>query len=152
MLIVWGYRSYLRLLGIVTLVCGSCGNPAAQRLQEATRKFTLFWIPLFTYSRRTHLTCTFCGQTSQVPAEHVPALLAQAMPPGGAPAEGSGYPQAPSYPQQGYPQQGYPQGQPQPYPQQGYPQQGYPQPQPYPQPYGSHPQQAPDAWRRPPQG
>ena len=50
-IIVWGFKTYVRLLGILTVVCGHCGNPAAQRLEEAVRKFTFFWIPLFPVSR-----------------------------------------------------------------------------------------------------
>ncbi len=61
MILVWGFKSYLRLLGILTLVCGSCGNPAAQRVVAQVRKFTFFWIPLFPVKRQTVMTCTFCG-------------------------------------------------------------------------------------------
>jgi transcription elongation factor Elf1 len=66
MLLIWGFKSYLRQLAIVTLVCQSCGNPAAHRVVERTRKFTLFFIPLFPVSHKYILTCTFCGQATVI--------------------------------------------------------------------------------------
>ena len=98
-IIVWGFKTYVRLLGILTVVCGHCGNPAAQRLEEAVRKFTFFWIPLFPVSRKHYLTCAYCGVSTQIPKEGVEGLLQHAVVPGtdrpvAAPAvpEGTPYP------------------------------------------------------------
>jgi hypothetical protein len=85
-LLVWGFRSYVRLLGISTFICGTCQNPAAQRVVEQIRKFTLFWIPLFVVKKETLVTCTFCGTTVLVPKEHVNELLASVPAPGPAPS------------------------------------------------------------------
>ncbi len=68
MLLIFGIKGYIRQLAIVMLVCQNCGNPAAHRVQEQTRKFTLFFIPLFRVSRKQSLTCTFCGQTTSISA------------------------------------------------------------------------------------
>jgi hypothetical protein len=76
-ILVWGFKSYARLLGILTLVCGNCHNPAAQRLVEVIRKFTLFWIPLFAVKRRTVMTCAFCGTESVLSKEEAATLVAQ---------------------------------------------------------------------------
>lgn len=80
MLVVWGFKTYIRFLGIVTFVCGRCGNPAAQRLEERVRKFTFFWIPLFPVKRQTVATCTFCGRAALVAKEQVAGLLSQITP------------------------------------------------------------------------
>ena len=77
MILVWGFKSYARLLGVLTLVCGNCHNPAAQRLVEVIRKFTLFWIPLFVVKRRTVMTCAFCGTESVLSKEEAATLVAQ---------------------------------------------------------------------------
>jgi hypothetical protein len=69
MLLIFGIKGYVRQLAIVMLVCQSCGNPAAHRVLEHTRKFTLFFVPLFQVSRKRSLTCTFCGQTTSINAE-----------------------------------------------------------------------------------
>ena len=76
MILVWGFKGYAKLLGVLTFVCGYCHNPAAQRVNEYTRKFTLFWIPLFTTKKQVVITCAFCGGESLVPKEHVDALMA----------------------------------------------------------------------------
>lgn len=78
-MIIFGFRSYLRGLGIVTLVCGACGRPAAHRIVERIRKFTLFFIPLFPVSKSRALACTFCGQTTAISAEQARQYLASAQ-------------------------------------------------------------------------
>ncbi len=75
MLLIFGVRGYIRTLAMITLVCGRCGNPAAHRLVERTRKFTLFFIPLFPISKTRAITCTFCGQTSTVTKEQADQYL-----------------------------------------------------------------------------
>jgi zinc-ribbon family len=77
LILIWGFKSYVQLLGIVTFVCGNCHNPAAQRVVERIRKFTFFWIPLFTVKRQTLVTCTFCGTASVLSKEQSAALLSQ---------------------------------------------------------------------------
>jgi hypothetical protein len=74
-IIIWGFKTVAHLLGMTTLVCNQCGNPAAHRAEKLIRKFTLFWIPLFTVKERALLTCAFCGVTQEVPKDRVPALL-----------------------------------------------------------------------------
>ncbi len=75
MILVWGFKSYVQFLGIVTLICGRCHNLAAQRLDRRIRKFTLFWIPLFPVKRQTVLSCTFCGTMSALTDEQAAPLL-----------------------------------------------------------------------------
>ena len=96
MLLIWGFKSYVTLLALGNLVCARCGNPAAHRLHQRRRKFTFFWVPLFTTSTKFFLDCTFCGQQTTLTkaeadqcAERLDA--AHAAPP---------VPQQPSYEQQ----------------------------------------------------
>lgn len=90
MLIIFGLRVAVRPLGIVTVACRRCGNPAAHRLEERRRTLTLFFVPVLPLGRRTVMTCTYCGTTSDVEPAHLPTLLAHARevtlrppPPGG---------------------------------------------------------------------
>lgn len=69
MIVIWGYRTHVRLLGMVTFICAACQNPAAQRAEEVVRRFALFGVPLFPFSRRTRVTCTFCGSTMTLDKE-----------------------------------------------------------------------------------
>ena len=148
-MIVWGWRSYIQALAMMTFLCGNCGNPAMHHVKRAYTKFTLFWIPLFPVSSKYYTECTFCGVTHKIAKDEAMRLKAQAeqpsmQQPAGPPTPPAGYaqqqqPQQFQQPQQQYPpqpqqfqqqppqqfqQQQYPQG-----PQQGYPQQqqGYPQ-------------------------
>jgi hypothetical protein len=89
-LIIWGLRSYARLLGIVTLTCGHCHNPAAHRLEEVVRRFTLFFVPLFPVGRKTLMTCTYCGMTSLLLPDQVQHLLTYAHDAPRPPVPGAG--------------------------------------------------------------
>ena len=83
MLLIFGTKGYARSLAIVMLVCQNCGNPAAHRVEERSRKFTLFFVPLFRISRKYSLTCTFCARTTPITAE---AAEHYASMPGGTPS------------------------------------------------------------------
>ncbi|SDM92954.1 zinc-ribbon domain-containing protein [Actinacidiphila guanduensis] len=85
-MIIWGTRSYIYQLAMLTLLCGRCGNPAAHALRKRVMKFTLFFIPLFPISTKYSTQCTFCGAQSQVPKEQALALQAQIAAPA-APAQ-----------------------------------------------------------------
>jgi hypothetical protein len=74
--IIFGVRGYARMLAIVTLVCRRCGNPAAQRIVQHIRKFTLFFIPLFPVSSSRSMTCTFCGQSTRLSKDDAERLVA----------------------------------------------------------------------------
>ena len=100
MLILFGTKGYLYQLAILTLVCGSCGNPAAHTLRKRVTKFTLFFVPLFPISVKYATQCTFCGTEVKIGKEQAEQLQAQAA---GAPApygQGQGYGQQPQQPYQ----------------------------------------------------
>jgi len=61
---IFGTKGYTTMLAMATFVCRSCGNPAAQRIEQHVTKFTLFFIPLFTVSTRYSVQCAMCGATS----------------------------------------------------------------------------------------
>ncbi|NUS43272.1 MAG: zinc-ribbon domain-containing protein [Mycobacteriaceae bacterium] len=91
-MIVFGTRTYLYQLAMITLVCGRCHNPAAHALRKRVTKFTLFFIPLFPLSTRHQLQCTFCGLDQGIAeqqAHHLQATAAQ--------QQGYGAPQAQPY-------------------------------------------------------
>jgi hypothetical protein len=77
MILIWGWKPYLTLLATGNLVCARCHNPAAHRLHRLRKKFTLFWIPLFTTSTRYYLDCTFCGLQSTLTEQDAERCTAQ---------------------------------------------------------------------------
>jgi hypothetical protein len=103
-MIIFGFRSYVRLLAMLTLVCGACHNPAAHRVVQVTRKFTLFFIPLFPIAISRHTTCSYCGTTSKLSKEAAQQLVASATVPQSPPAPqpGQGQPQPQIQPRQSY--------------------------------------------------
>ncbi|MEW1862082.1 zinc ribbon domain-containing protein [Streptomyces sp. NBC_00669] len=76
-MIIWGTRSYIYQLAMITLLCGRCGNPSAHALRRRVMKFTLFFIPLFPISSKYSTQCTFCGAQTAVPKEQAEQLQAQ---------------------------------------------------------------------------
>ncbi|MEV6653062.1 zinc-ribbon domain-containing protein [Streptomyces sp. NPDC051219] len=76
-MVLFGTKTYLHQLAMLTLVCGSCGNPAAHTLRKSVTKFTLFFVPLFPLSTKYRTQCTFCGLEQQVTQEQAGQLTAQ---------------------------------------------------------------------------
>ncbi len=76
-MIIFGTKGYLYQLAILTLVCGRCGNPAAHTLRKRVTKFTLFFVPLFPFSSKYLMQCTFCGTEQQITKEQAEQLQVQ---------------------------------------------------------------------------
>jgi hypothetical protein len=136
-MIIYGWKRYVRVLAVLTLVCQQCATPAEHVLRRLTTKVTLFFIPLFPISRRHTLACTGCNAENKISREQADQLLAssaqqpQAQHAGPPPQPGPYGAQSP-YGGQPAHQPGLPPMQ-RPYP-------GPPQPAGYPPPAG-HPQQ-----------
>ena len=81
MLILFGTRSSVRVLAMVTFLCGTTNQGAAHRLVQVTRWFTLFFIPVFPIGRRYVLTCIACGQASKLTKEQADEIVARAEAP-----------------------------------------------------------------------
>jgi hypothetical protein len=76
--IIFGFRTFLRNLAVVTAVCPHCNNPAAHRIVKRTRMLTLFFIPLIPVGIKTFSVCAFCGTTTKLDKESRDAALAAA--------------------------------------------------------------------------
>ena len=77
MFILFGTRAMVRVLATVSYLCTQTNQPAAHRLVKVTRWFTLFFIPIFPFSRRYVLTCIACGQQSKLTQEQADQIVAQ---------------------------------------------------------------------------
>jgi hypothetical protein len=75
-MIIWGMRSYVKSLAVLTLACSN-GHTAAHQLLERTRKFTLFFIPLFPIGRSRFTVCTACSQRVNLSKEQTAQMLQQ---------------------------------------------------------------------------
>ena len=54
------------LLSTRVFTCETCGNHAAHQLTKQGRKFSLFFIPLFSVGTKYLDTCTACGRVIEV--------------------------------------------------------------------------------------
>lgn len=77
-MIIFGVRAFAQLIATLNVVCGRCGNPAAQRVVKRTRWFTLFFIPIFPIGVTRVMTCTYCGQASRLSKEQAEQMIAAA--------------------------------------------------------------------------
>jgi len=66
MFVLFGFRTAVRRLGVVSLVCRNCGNTAAQVISRRVTKFTLFFVPLFPIRTRYGQQCSFCGASYDI--------------------------------------------------------------------------------------
>jgi hypothetical protein len=60
MILIFGFRPYVRVLAVLTLACRH-GHVASHRVLKVTRKFTLFFVPVFPVQTRYYTVCAQCG-------------------------------------------------------------------------------------------
>ncbi|MFI9011584.1 zinc-ribbon domain-containing protein [Actinosynnema sp. NPDC053489] len=76
-MLIFGLRTRVFALAMLTLLCPRCGNRSAHPLHKAVTKFSLFFIPLFPV-RTTYTTqCTYCGLTNRLSKHDATRLLHQ---------------------------------------------------------------------------
>jgi predicted RNA-binding Zn-ribbon protein involved in translation (DUF1610 family) len=68
------------LLSTLVFTCETCGNHAAHQLTKQNRKFSLFFIPLFSVGTRYLDSCTACGRIIEVSKAQAQAAARQVGP------------------------------------------------------------------------
>jgi len=66
MLVIFGIRVSEDVLGVVRYVCETCGHEAAHRVLRRRRRFTLFFIPLFSVGTQYADVCTWCARAREL--------------------------------------------------------------------------------------
>jgi hypothetical protein len=74
MLLIFGLKTVVRALPGRPATCRNCGQFVQHYLDEHARKFTLFFIPVFTISRSYQITCSNCGRISSISGRERKAL------------------------------------------------------------------------------
>lgn len=77
MFILFGTRAMIKTLAMVRFLCTTSNQPAAHRLSQITRWFTLFFIPVFPIGRRYVLTCSACGESSKLTKQQADEIVAR---------------------------------------------------------------------------
>lgn len=66
MLLIFGIRESEDLLGTLNYVCDVCGHQAAHQVIRRRRRFSLFFIPLFSVGTRYVDVCIWCARTREI--------------------------------------------------------------------------------------
>jgi predicted RNA-binding Zn-ribbon protein involved in translation (DUF1610 family) len=61
-------------------ICETCGNHAPHQLSKQSRKFSLFFIPLFSFRTKYLDGCTACGRVIEVSKEQAQTAARQTGP------------------------------------------------------------------------
>jgi hypothetical protein len=70
-LILFGLKTYVQVLGVVSQVCRHCGTVAGQRIEERVTKLTIFFVPTITTRRAYVAQCSAC--TAEAPLSQAEA-------------------------------------------------------------------------------
>ena len=69
MFLLFGTRLSQTIINVVTFVCGFCRVNAPQNVIKQSNRFTLFFVPLFSFSTRYVNQCTNCGGQTALTAQ-----------------------------------------------------------------------------------
>jgi hypothetical protein len=97
-MLIWGNKSYSEQLGYVISDCPSCGNTGPLSVFQTQKKFTIYFIPTFSYENQQVLQCGACQATFEVPDEmknHISSTLMSQSELSAAVAQDSRHSQAP---------------------------------------------------------
>ena len=75
MFLLFGFKTVQHALPQRPATCQFCHSFVPHRLEERATKFTLFFIPVFTTSKKYRITCTNCGQVSTISSGQKNALI-----------------------------------------------------------------------------
>lgn len=75
--VIWGYRSRNKVMGQVKSVCPQCRREGFQTVVRSRRWFTLYFIPLIPFSKKSIARCNLCGFQYAMNNDQVDALFPQ---------------------------------------------------------------------------
>jgi hypothetical protein len=78
-MIIWGKKGYSDHLGFMISECPSCKQTTTFSVFQVRQKFTLYFIPTFSYSNKQYLVCNSCNASFEVPKEKKEFLKSNIM-------------------------------------------------------------------------
>jgi hypothetical protein len=75
MLVIFGFKTTMRILFIRPGTCAHCHVSGPHQVLEQAGKLTFFFIPILTTRRRYYSECLNCGQRTQL-SRHQKDMLA----------------------------------------------------------------------------
>lgn len=79
-MIVYGFRSRNKVLGQAAYECSQCHQVANHAGVRTTRWFTLFFIPLIPFSKKTTARCSACGFQQKLDNKDADRVFAKPAP------------------------------------------------------------------------
>ena len=67
MVFIWGNKGYSDHLGYVIYECPSCKQTCAFSVFQVRKKFTVYFVPTFSYSNKQLIQCALCQEAFEVP-------------------------------------------------------------------------------------
>ena len=68
-MLIWGSNAYTDRLGYVIWECPECGITGPFTVYQLRRKFTLYFVPTFSYSNKQAIECGACKAAFEVPKD-----------------------------------------------------------------------------------
>jgi hypothetical protein len=76
LIVVWGNKGYVDHIGYIIFECPYCRQTGPFSVHQVRKKFTLYFIPTFSYSNKLFLECPNCQASYEVPKEEKAEMLA----------------------------------------------------------------------------
>ncbi len=73
-LFLFGSKDYDDRLGDITMKCPDCKSRGAFSVEQERKKFTVYFIPTFQYSKKQFLVCPACHEKFEVARELKPEV------------------------------------------------------------------------------
>lgn len=78
-LFLFGNKGYYDRLGYITMKCPDCRTRGVFSVEQERKKFTIYFVPTFQYSKKQFLVCTTCHEKFEVAKELKPELATRLM-------------------------------------------------------------------------
>jgi hypothetical protein len=66
--LLFGINNSHKIINVVTFVCAYCGANSTQNVVKSANRFTVFFLPLFSFSTKYYNECTNCGGQTRLTA------------------------------------------------------------------------------------
>jgi hypothetical protein len=66
--LLFGINASHKVINVVTFVCSYCGVNATQNVVKSANRFTLFFLPLLSFSTKYYNECSNCGGQTRLTA------------------------------------------------------------------------------------
>jgi predicted RNA-binding Zn-ribbon protein involved in translation (DUF1610 family) len=66
--LLFGFNTSHKVINVVTFACSYCGESAVQNVVKTANRFTVFFLPLLSFSTKYYNECSNCGGQTRLSA------------------------------------------------------------------------------------